>query len=291
MKRIITLVIVGVLLLIGIIFGAKSCTTVPTGHTGIITTFGRVEDKTFSSGLHFKAPWKHVVMMDNRTQKVEVPASAFSKDIQQVDIKASYNFSINQETAQTLYKTIGVNYYENVILPRILEDTKAVFTLYSAAELVAHRNELSDLIFEKLSIDVAPYGIQIISVNIEDIDFTDAYTKAVEDKQVAEQDLLRTKTVQEQETNIKKAQAERAIIDAEAAAKVKAINADAELNAAQKKAEAELYAAQKEAEGNRALQASITQELIDYQRILHWDGKLPTFVGGGSSTFPILTFE
>lgn len=291
MKRIITLIVVGVLLLVGIIFGAKSCATVPTGHTGIVTTFGRVEDLTFSSGLHFKAPWKRVIMMDNRTQKVEVSVSAFSKDIQQVDVKASYNFSINQSTAQTLYKTIGVSYYENVILPRILEDTKAVFTFYTAAQLVACRNELSDLIFERLSADVSPYGIQIISVNIEDIDFTDAYTNAVEAKQVAEQDLLRAKTVQEQLKVEKSAEAARKVIDATAASDVAKINADAALYTANQKADAELYAAQQEAEGNKVLQASLTQELIKYQQILRWNGVLPQFVGGGSTIYPVLTFD
>lgn len=291
MKRIITLVVVGVLLLIGIIFGMNSCATVPTGHTGIVTTFGRVENFTLASGLHIKSPFQKVINMDNRIQKVDVEVSAFSKDIQQVDVNASYNYSINQETAQNLYRTIGINYYENVIFPRILEDTKGVFTQYTAEDLVAHRNELSGLVFEKLSKDVAAYGIQIVSVNIENINFTNAYTTAVEDKQVAEQKKLQAKIDQDRLTIEREADAKRQVISAEAAANVKKIDADASLYAANQKAEAALYAAQKEAEGNKLLLASLTGELIEYQKTQRWDGKLPTFVGGGSSTFPILTFE
>lgn len=291
MRRTITFIVLGIVLLLLLVFGMRSCATVPTGHTGIVTTFGRVEDFTFTSGLHLKSPFQKVVNIDNRTQKVTIETQAFSQDIQQVDVTASFNYCIDQATAQTLYRTIGVNYYENVIYPRILEDTKGVFTQYSAEDLIANRNVLSQLIFERLSEDVAEYGIQIISVNIEDIDFTDAYTNAVEDKQVAEQDLLRAKTVQEQLTVEKTADAARKIIDANAAAEIKKIDADAQLYAAQQKADAELYAATQEAAGNKALQATLTAELIEYQKILRWDGKLPTFIGGGSNTYPILTFE
>ena len=59
--------------------------TVPTGYTGILTTFGRVEDRTMSAGVHFTAPWQKIVKLDNRTQKVEINTQAFSSDIQQVD--------------------------------------------------------------------------------------------------------------------------------------------------------------------------------------------------------------
>ena len=291
MKRIITLIVVGVLLLTGIIFGCNSCATVPTGHTGIVTTFGKVEDFTFASGLHLKSPFQRVINVDNRTQKVEIQTQAFSKDIQQVDVVASVNYCIDQTTAQTLYRTIGVNYYENVIYPRILEDTKSVFTGYSAADLVANRSDLSGLIFEKLSADVSEYGIQIISVNVENIDFTDAYTNAVEAKQVAEQDKLQAQTKQAQLILEKEAEAKRKVIDATAAQEIAKLNADAALYTAQQKADAELYAATQEAAGNKALQATLTAELIKYQQILRWDGKLPTFIGGGSNTYPVLTFE
>lgn len=69
-----------------------SCVTVvPTGYTGILTTFGRVENTTIGAGINFIAPWQSVVKMDNRTQKVEIQTSAFSSDIQQVDLTLSLN--------------------------------------------------------------------------------------------------------------------------------------------------------------------------------------------------------
>ena len=64
-------VIVILVLLLAIVF--FSCvTTIPTGHTGVVTTFGSVEDYTYDAGVHFKLPWQKVVMMDNRIQKQTV---------------------------------------------------------------------------------------------------------------------------------------------------------------------------------------------------------------------------
>ena len=76
--------------------------------------------------------------------------------------------------------------------------------------------------------------------------------------------------------------AERARIAAQAQADVEKINADAEAYAMKIKAEAE-------AEANKKLNASLTEQLIKYNQILRWDGKLPTFMGG-ESTMPILNF-
>lgn len=115
-----------------VIFIASCIAIVPTGYTGILTTFGRVEDRTISAGANFIAPWQKVIKMDNRTQKVEITTSAFSSDIQQVDLKMSVNYCIDQNTAQTLYRTVGENYYETVMFPRIQENVKAVFSQYTA---------------------------------------------------------------------------------------------------------------------------------------------------------------
>ena len=58
--------------------------TVPTGHTGVVTTFGKVENTTLDSGVHFVLPWQKVVKMDNRVQKATVTLACFSSDIQEV---------------------------------------------------------------------------------------------------------------------------------------------------------------------------------------------------------------
>ena len=264
---------------------ALSCVTVvPTGYTGILTTFGRVENRTISAGAHLILPWQEVVKMDNRTQKVQIQTEAFSSDIQQVNLQLSVNYCIDQETAQELYRTVGTRYYENVMYPRILENTKAVFSRYSAENLIARRNDLSDMIAESTSEDMRRYGITIVSIAIEDIDFTDAFTAAVEAKQVAAQNKLTAETEQAQKTMEEEATAKRAVIAANAEAEKAVIAANAELEVVKVQAEAALYAGEKEAEMNKRISESLTDGLIDYYWIKQWNGELPsTVLGEGGS--------
>ena len=276
-----------VALIVTIILAFSMIKTVPTGYTGILTTFGKVEPNTVSAGVHVIAPWQKIVKLDNRTQKVSVETDTFSKDIQQVKVSLAVNFCIDQATAQELYKTVGVNYYESVVLPRILENVKAVVAEYSAENLVAKRGELSDEILTRLTDDAAAYGINIISISVEDIDFTDEFTDAVERKQVATQNKLAAETEQAQKTMEEQAAADRAVISAKAKAEQDVIAANAELEVTKIQAEAALYAGEKEAEMNKRIAESLTPNLVKYYYIKQWDGILPKTVLGEDSSFII----
>ena len=71
--------IIGIIIAIAILI--FSCIgIVPTGYTGILTTFGAVQDRTVSAGMNFIAPWQNIITMDNRAQKVEINTSAFKFD-------------------------------------------------------------------------------------------------------------------------------------------------------------------------------------------------------------------
>ena len=225
--------------------------------------------------------------MDNRTQKVQIQTSAFSSDIQQVDLILSVNYCIDQETAQVLYKTVGIGYYDNIMFPRIQENTKAVFSQYSAEKLIEKRDILSDAIATETANDMGRYGITIVSISIEDIDFTDAFTNAVEAKQVAAQNKLTAETEQAQKTMEEEEQAKRAIIAANAEAEKSVIAANADLEVVKIQSEASLYAGQREAEMNARIAENLTSELIDYYWIKQWDGELPDTVLGESSEFMI----
>ena len=260
---------------------------VPTGYTGILTTFGAVEDRTITAGINFKAPWQSVITMDNRTQKVQLDTSAFSSDIQQVDISLSINYSINQTTARELYRTVGTNYFDNIMYPRVQENLKAIFSQYTAENLIAKREFLSDSVKDLMTNDMSSYGITIVSIAIEDIDFTDAFTNAVEAKQVAAQNKLTAETAQAQKTMEEQAAAERAIIAANAKAEQDIIAAQADLEVVKIQADAALYAGEREANMNERIAAALSDELISYYWIKQWDGKLPTTTLGETSGFII----
>ena len=278
----------GIVCVIGVILLVVSCIgIVPTGYTGILTTFGAVEDRTVGAGFNLIAPWQRIVTMDNRTQKVEITTSAFSSDIQQVDITMSVNYCIDQQTAQVLYKSVGKNYYENIMFPRIQENIKAVFSAYNAEALIVNREVLSTSAADLLRTDMEPYGITIVSVAIEDLDFTDAFTNAVEAKQVAAQNKLTAETQQAQKTMEQEAEAKRAIIAANAQAEQDIIAAKADLEVVKIQADAALYAGERESNMNERLASSLSDQLIQYYWIKQWNGILPSTVLGNDSSYMI----
>lgn len=271
---------IGVILLIGIIFLTNSCSSVPAGHTGILTTFGKVEDRILTEGLNWKSPFQKVIKMDNRTQKKVEEFQAFSSDIQEVNIMLAVNYSINQETAQNLYRTVGVEYYTNIVYPRLLESTKSVFSSYTAEQLIGNRENLSNEIKDLVIPDVARYGIIISDISVQDIDFTDAFTNAVEAKQVAAQDKLTAETKQAQLTMEAEQEAARQVIKAQADAEQAKIAAQADLEVTKIQADAAEYAGQKEAARINAIAQVLTPDVLKYYNILQWDGKLPVYMLG-----------
>ena len=269
-----------------VLIAALTCTaTVQTGYTGIVTTFGKVEDVTLEAGLHIKSPFQRIISMDNREQKSTFTTEAFSSDIQQVNITGSINYAINKSTAMTLFKEVGTDYFNKLVYPRMLEITKGVFSKYTAENLVANRQRLSEAIREGMHNELDQYGINVISISIENLDFTDAFTDAVEAKQVAAQRKLQAEIEQGQQTMEAQQQAERKRINAEAEANVAKINADAEAYALQVRSEAE-------AEANKKIAESLTENLIRFNEIKAWNGVLPTYMAGeGTTTLPILNLS
>ncbi len=281
-KKHLILTVLALVLLV--VIGSVCTCQINTGYTAIITTFGKVEDYTLEAGFHFKSPFQKIILMDNREQKTTFKTQAFSSDIQQVDISGSINYAINKSTAMTLFKEVGTNYYDKLINPRMMENTKAVFSKYTAENLVSARETLSKQIRDDLSGEMERYGITVISVSIENIDFTDAFTDAVENKQVAAQKKLQAEIEQEQKTMETQQQAERQKIQAEAEANVKKVNADAEAYATKVKAEAE-------AEANKKIAESLTEELISFTEAKLWNGQLPQFVSGGTDALPVINLD
>jgi regulator of protease activity HflC (stomatin/prohibitin superfamily) len=253
---------------------------VPTGHTGILTTFGRVEDTTLEAGLHFKLPVQEVVVMDNRTQKSVVDLSCFSSDIQEVSVRYSINYQIQKSDAQNIYKTIGEDYYNVVMQPRIEVAVRSVIAKYTAETLIENRETLSSQITDILLNELSVYNIDVVNTAIEDMDFSDVFTQAVEAKQVAQQEKLKAETEQEQKTMEEQAAADRQVITAQANAEVAKIEAEADREVLKIQADAAEYAGQKDAAVNKALSESLDEVLLQYFAIKQWDGKMPEFLAG-----------
>lgn len=300
--------VVGAALAVLFIF-CGSVANVDTGCTGVVTTFGRVENYTLDSGFHMKAPWKNLITMDNRIQKATVDLSCFSQDIQEVNCKYTLNYQISKNDAQEIYKTIGIDYYDTVIVPNVSESVKTIMAHYTAEVLIGNRDELAKSIEELLAAQLEKYHIEIVGTAIEDIDFQDGFTEAVEAKQIAQQNKLKAATEQEQKTMEAQQAAERAKIQATADAEVAKIQAEADMQVAKIGADSAEYQGRKEASIALQRLASINgwtvimdaetglntiykatgeevtseelkigaQNLMQYYYVTQWDGVLPQY--------------
>ncbi len=280
---------------------AGSCVrTVPTGHTGIVTTFGNVESYTYEAGVHFTVPWKTVINMDNRNQKAAIDLLSFSSDIQEVAVTYTLNYQIKKENAQDIYRTIGISYFDTVITPRIQEAVKSVVAKYTAEQLLEMRADLSNEIKNILVEKLATYNIEVVDTSLENLDFSDAFTTAVEAKQVAAQKSQQAKI--EQEQALMEAEYAKNISEtkANADAAVAKIAAQAELDVTKIQADAAEYAGQKDAaiigqvrdifaQDPENLTNEDIEALLLYYYIQKWNGTLPETYFGAENFSELLS--
>lgn len=229
----------------------NSFTAVTAGHSGVVTTFGKVSDSVLTEGLHFKIPFvQKIVLVDNRVLKAEADCSSASKDLQTVRSTIAVNYKVMNSYSASVYKNIGMDYETVIIIPAVQECVKAVTARFTAEELITNRQNVSDLMSEQLKDKIGSYGIDVQIFNIISFDFTEEYNAAVEAKQTAQQNALKA----EQDLQRVKVEAEQTVAEAQA-----------------------------EAEAYRLKSEQITPEVLLMSYIDKWDGKLPTVAGENGS--------
>ncbi len=258
-------ILIGIISFIVVMILCSSITIVSAGHTGVVVTFGSVSDHVLTEGIHLKAPWQNVKKVDNRVVKLDVETESSTKDLQIVSTVLAVNYKIDNDMSYYIIKNIGTNYEEVIVSPVVKETLKAVTAKYTAEECITHRSELSTEIIEGVNKRLNDQGIKVSGMNITDFHFSDSYNKAIEDKQVAEQKLKKARTDKES-----------AIVKAEADAEQKRIAAEGEAAAVLTKAEAQ-------AKANELLNDSLSQKVIEYNKVNKWNGELPRVQGSGAT--------
>lgn len=245
----IVVAILAVLFIIG-----NSITIVDAGHTGVINTLGQVSENVLQEGIHLKIPFvQRIIKMDNRIVKLEVETEAFSKDLQTVDTKLAINYRVSKDKSYAIYKNVGSDYETVLVHPAVNEVLKAITAQYTAEESVANRSLISQGLINELNNKLNKNGIYVEDVNIINFEFSEAYIAAIEEKQVAEQRLLKARTEKEE-----------AIVKAEAEAETLRIQSEAQ------------------AKANEVLSKSLSTNLIEYEKIQKWNGELPKVTDGSA---------
>lgn len=259
--KIITAAIIVILILIAL-FG--STRTIPAGFVGVRTQFGAVSGNPAPAGLNFKIPFiQHIDAVDCRIQKLEADSTAASKDMQTVTSKIAVNFSINPSMATNLYKEVGLNYRSVIIDPAVQEIVKMITAQFTAEELISRRSEVSAQMTKSLTEKISNRGITVNDFNVINFEFSEEFNKAIEAKQVAQQ---------------------------------QALKAEQDLSRVQIEAKQKIAQAQAEAESLRLQKQEITSELLELRKIEaqlkaieKWDGKLPTYSGSDAVPFIDIT--
>jgi regulator of protease activity HflC (stomatin/prohibitin superfamily) len=193
-KAKIILSIVGTIVVIGLVVLLNSFTTVPTGHVGIKTRFGKVQDSVIQEGLNVKTPFiEKIVKIDCKTKKIEESSEGSTKDMQTVTSTVAVNYNVKKDSANILYREVGKEYEDIIIKPAILESIKSTIAQYTAEELITKRAEVSNKIQETLNGKIENRGFDITEFNLTNIDFSEEYDKAIEAKAVKQQEVATAK--------------------------------------------------------------------------------------------------
>lgn len=259
-------VIVVVILLFGI-------TIIPTGYTGVLSTFGQISSKSLSNGINYKFPFvQNIELVNNKQQDIVFDDEIWSETRERTAIyytDVTVTYQINPEKSAWIFANVA-NYEKSLVTQslvssgiktasKVLSDTDATNRSIIEPEAMAQVQKLLD---EK-------YGPEVVIINkvvIGNAQFDESYNDAIAAKQRA--------TLEAQQQAIEN---QRAIDKAEADATVVKTQAQAKADAMRIEAEAE-------AEANRLLEESLTDNVLKYQYLEKWDGKLPTYVGGDSGS-------
>ena len=251
---------IGILLFIVFIILWGTFVIVPAGHRGVVLWWGSVEKRIMGEGLNFKVPiTERVIKVDVRVQPhpfKEIDAA--SKEYQMVKLTGMMNFHIDPSFVNDLYQKVGLDFANKVIDPAFNDFVKEVVPIYLITEILPKREDIRKRAMAKLGDNLARYHIIVDDIYFANIRFSPEYEKAVEAKQVAQQQVETQRQVLAQ----------------------REIEAQQKVATAKGEAESILVVAQGQAKANDALSRSISPILVQYKGIERWNGILPQVSGG-----------
>jgi regulator of protease activity HflC (stomatin/prohibitin superfamily) len=249
-----------VVLLILFIIAWSTFVIVPAGSRGVVLWWGSVESRIMGEGLNFKVPiTETVIKVDVRVQPhpfKEIDAS--SKEYQMVKMTGMMNFHIDPSFVNELYQKVGLDFAAKVIDPAFNDFVKEVVPTYPIVEILPKREEIRQAAMAKLGNNLARYHIIVDDIYFANIRFSPEYEKAIEQKQVAQQQVETQKQVLAQ----------------------REIEAQQKVATAKGESQSILLVAQGQAQANDVLSRSITPILVSYKSIEKWNGMVPQVSGG-----------
>ena len=232
--------------------------TVDTGEIAVVKHLGKAK-AVRTSGTYFDL-WltEDYVKYDATVQTINISTGAYSKDAQSMDINMTVQYQINAEQGLEIAEKYGsLNTLSNRIESVSIERVKSVLSSYSAMTIIETRAVISPEVEEVIQSTISDnYFVTIVAVVLTNIDFSDEFEQTVEDKMIAEQQVLTAEY--EKEKAIVAAQQQLEVARLQAQAVVAAAEADAQAVKLVAEAEAQSIAL-KSVEVARMLGFTITE--------------------------------
>ena len=249
-----------VILIIILIFLFGSYAIVPAGHRGVVLWWGSVEKRIMAEGFNFKIPIvEKVIKVDVKVQPHPFrEIDAASKEYQMVKLTGMMNFHIDPAYVNDLYQKVGLDFANKVIDPAFNDFVKEVVPIYPITEILPKREEIRKRAMTKLGENLARYHIIVDDIYFANIRFSPEYERAIEAKQVAQQQVETQRQVLAQ----------------------REIEAQQKVATAKGEAESIQVVAQGQAKANDLLSRSISPILVQYKTIEKWNGILPQVTSG-----------
>lgn len=243
---------------------ANSIVVIPTGYTGVRTTFGQVDEVTVQNGFNWKIPFvQKIKKINNKQQDIVFEGQIWSETSERTALyydQVTVTYQINPEKSAWIYANVS-NYEDNLVTQSIVASAIKTSSKTLSSEDATNRGLIEPLALSNIQSALdEKYGESVVNINkvvISDADFEDSYNQAIAQKQTTQ-----LAYEQQQIENQKKIEA------AEADARVKTTNAQAEADAA-------VIKAQGEADANKLLNDSLTSKILQEMYLEKWDGVLP----------------
>lgn len=186
-------------------------TVIPAGSVGVVDFLGNVSDNTLKSGVNIVNPLANVVKFSIKTQEIKETMTVPSKEGLSVQLEMSLLYSLDPENASKIYKTVGENYAEIILVPQFRSVVRGITAKYEAKALyTASREQIAVEMKDELENLVGPRGITIESAPLRQIVLPEGLTASIEEKLKAEQESQRMEFVlkkEEQEAERKRIEA------------------------------------------------------------------------------------
>ncbi|CAJ2502738.1 Uu.00g101320.m01.CDS01 [Anthostomella pinea] len=173
-----------------------------------------VKETVVSEGTHFLVPWlQRSIVYDVRTKPRNIATTTGSKDLQMVSLTLRVLHRPEVQALPKIYQNLGTDYDERVLPSIGNEVLKSIVAQFDAAELITQREAVSNRIRTDLMKRAAEFNIALEDVSITHMTFGKEFTKAVEQKQIAQQDAERARFIvekaeQERQANVIRAEGE-----------------------------------------------------------------------------------